>query len=334
LNKKELLQMNFLKNLIRFLLVHAVVFTLITNAIAREAEIANRSFYSDDVLKSIVDMINSKARSAKEISNIYKKFDSKRAEELELFFKNNPKFQNREKVNATLENGKISFISEGKKVYFSLINNKEILLQLEDKSVVLNYMMPFSEIAKKIGTLFSTDTKNFSLLNLFISDAVAEEIFFSDILFVALEFTAFLTFPEVPVAALLTAGIGFLIKGLTHSDVAQADEINERIKECRTNTLFDDLTPTSMTASVFSNDPQFCKNNQDNAFCKRIKELKECLPSSASFLCQRLNEVKKCLQDKSHLAGKVVIFDGNRGSKPLYMPKAKTEESSSAVIEK
>ena len=156
------------KSLIRFIFVNIMTFSLITNTIATET----KPFYSDEYLTNIVNAINSKENTPLTMIDTYKKNETpEKINDLKLFFKKYSEYQNIKFSKTALENGKISFIADREKVYISLINKTELLIEVMGKKIVLENSMLFSEMVNKISNVIND--KKISFFNLFIQDSYA-----------------------------------------------------------------------------------------------------------------------------------------------------------------
>jgi hypothetical protein len=313
-------------------MAYFICLSLILNSTASEVAIN----FTPNQLISLKNIINKKPAAIKDILELLKKFNSKKTNEFENFFKENPQYLNNRLPSVTLEEGTLAFISEGKKICLDLTNKEKMVLKSDGINLDLKYDVSLFEAKKIIDETYKAK-KEFSFVKtLFIQDVHAMDILpnpmeggggYRTAEFGSLKTSAIITFvtfiiatialattaPEITLAVLLDAagggGVIAAVLGLGwHVAPVMADENQE--KKCDTSVLFEGITQIGKLELDLlksqSDSATFCDKYPHNEICVHANELKKCQAdnkSSTNLTCQRLDELKRCIKNRNSKLG-------------------------------
>ncbi|MGZ3808577.1 MAG: hypothetical protein ACXVCE_10865 [Bacteriovorax sp.] len=158
-----------MKNFFKILFVNLISASLISNVVAATSDEKKILMAPTE---TVVNNFNNSTTTPAELIKNYQILNLEKAQELESFFKAHPEYLTVKIPKATLENGSLSFIIDGKKALFSLEREGKMTAYYMGKKIELNFAMTFDEMVKKIST--SLDEKYASFfISFFIEDANA-----------------------------------------------------------------------------------------------------------------------------------------------------------------
>jgi hypothetical protein len=250
---------------------------------------------SNDELLQISKTINSKKFSYKELVSDYQKYDVVRAKELESIFLANPQYQSVQIPKSTVEDGKLSFMIEGKKSLFSIDKQGRIDILIGDKKILLEYSMSPEQMIKKISD--SLNEKKYSFVDFFIQKSYANPL---DLVLVAvIVWWIAGLYHEVPFVKVYRAA-----KKLCDAPTEATTEAVDSLKKA-----FDYLTV---------NAPEKCVG----------REVK-------SYVCKEIPSIKKCLKDKIDQIKNGAIDDSSRSQiKEKQQMDESTKHNSEGAVQK
>ncbi|MDD4976705.1 MAG: hypothetical protein PHY93_20285 [Bacteriovorax sp.] len=259
-----------LESLIRLFIINLISFSMITNSIASTSV----QQASAEQLNRLAETINANKFGPTEVMADFQKFDSKKGHELAVFFAANPEYRTIQIPKTIVENGKLSFVIEGKKSLFSIDKNGRMDIVVGDKKIKLDYAMTFEQMTNKISETLGE--KHFSFLNFFIQDlhaslAVAATLAIITTALIAsgvyvlygkylkLEFTS-----STEIAKKVCAGVG--VDGVTTQQ--QLKDIHDQ--------LFDNYINICMPVNL-KRDIGFLPKGYDKDACDKVTDIRLCI---------------------------------------------------------
>jgi hypothetical protein len=156
-----------LKILIKVFFINLLSLSMITSSMASTSSTRD----SAKQLQWIAETINTNKLGPAEIIAKFQSFNPKKGQELEAFFAAHPDYRTIKIPKATVEDGKLSFLIEGKKVLFLIDKNEAMEVFANEKKIRLEFAMTFEETMKKISEIL--DEKKVSFFSFFIEDSQA-----------------------------------------------------------------------------------------------------------------------------------------------------------------
>lgn len=143
--------------------------SLYTNAMATTIEAHEKI----EILNNVSQYFNTNQFSHKNIISNYQKYNPEKAKELNAFFEAHPEAKKIQIPEVKIEQGRLSSLIKGQKIYFSLIETGRFTISSDSASVSIDNSMNSEKIFEILTTHFKP-LESFTVFNLFISEANAQ----------------------------------------------------------------------------------------------------------------------------------------------------------------